>query len=114
MPQRLATHAVEEATFGIRCVFKDENDNALTPQSMTWTLTDRDGTVINSRDGIAVVNPSSTQTITLSGEDLALQGTSDSRLRRLLVEITFNSNLGNELPLKDSAEFEIDDLIHVS
>jgi hypothetical protein len=114
MPQRLTTHALEEGTYAVVCAFVDENDNAVAPQSMSWTLSDLAGTIINSRDGIAVANPSSTQNVVLSGDDLAFLNATDKGWRRLLVEITFSSNLGSDLPLKDSAEFQIDNLIKVS
>ena len=113
MPQRLTTFALEEGTYGVQCQFKDENDNAVTPQTMTWTLSDLDGTIVNSREDEVVANPGSIQTITLSGDDLSLLSTSDCGWRRLLVQITFNSNLGSGLPLNDSAEFQIDKLIKV-
>lgn len=55
------------------------DDEAVTPNTFIWTLTDPNGTVINNRENI-VGTPGSTNWVDLQGDDLALPGTSNVRL----------------------------------
>ena len=107
----------EESTGGIDCAFEDEEDADVVPGSIAWTLTDLSGTVINSREQVAVAVPAASVTITLSGDDLALQSAEANRekvKRRFLVEAVYDSDLGDNLPLKASCEFSIRNLRYVS
>lgn len=107
--------AKEKSTFIIDVSFTDENDEATTPTAMVWSLTTTTGTIINSRDQVAV-DPgdlASTISIVLSGDDLAMQSgeTSYRFVKRLfIVEATYNSDLGNDLPINDDAEFTLKNL----
>jgi len=106
MPTILTTKANDKSTFVINCTFKDEDNLAVIPNVITWTLTDEDGTVINSRTAQSVT-PGASVDIALSGDDLKR---SDGAIRILTVEATYNSSLGNNLPLKDQVKFRISDL----
>ena len=112
MPVRLPSpHAIEQSTFAVEISFTDEEGAALIPNSgLTWTLTDKEGTVINARQDVAITS-ASTVTVVLSGGDL---NTDDGNYRVLTIEGTYNSSLGNNLPLKDQAEFYISDLVAVT
>jgi len=114
MPVTLSTHAVEESTYIITAAFTDEDDNAVSPNTLTWTLTDTGGNVINDRQAENVDSPSSSEDIVLSGDDLQITGDSDNGRRILTVEATYDSNAGSDLPLKDSCKFQIDDLLVIS
>lgn len=109
----IVVEAIEESTLVINCAFKDEDGNAEDVKTLTWTLTDKDGTVINEREQVSVVTPSSTEDIVLSGDDLAiLSGETAANVeRRFLVEATYDSDLGDDLPLKDSCKFYIRNLV---
>lgn len=111
----LTSLALEESTYVITASFTDEDDAAVVPNAdtITWTLTDLDGTVINSRAAVAVTS-ASTITIVLSGDDLALQASDDSGVRKLLVEAEYNSSIGSNLPLNDEVQFTIDPLVAVT
>lgn len=108
--------ANEEGTAVFQCVFRDEDNNLVVPQTMTWTLTDIEGTVINSREDVAISPLNSTVYIVMSGDDLALQsGESGHQVERLLtLEGTYNSTYGNDLPLKEERLFYITNLTVVS
>lgn len=108
----LPTVAAEEGTYVISLTFKDEDGTALTPTTLTWTLTDEDGTVVNSRSGVAA-SVAATINIVLSGDDLAL---SDAKKRRRCVSVsgTYTSTYGAALPLKDEIWFTIRDLLKVT
>ena len=106
MIPKLPTAAVEQSTYFPVASFFDEDGDPEDVKTLTWTLTDILGNTINSRKEVAVSNPSSEETIVLSGDDLAIF--ENYRLRRI---ITFNatndSNLGNDLPLNGAAEYPI-------
>jgi len=117
----LSTHADEKSTFVITASFTDEDGNAVTPDSVTWTLTKSDGSIVNSRKDVEET-PDTSINIVLSGNDLALDEdeTSDyvadgySGLRILTVNAVYDSDYGLNLPLKQSIKFIIDNLIAVS
>jgi hypothetical protein len=112
MPVTLSPGATEESTYVIEVSFKDEDSAAVVPNSVSWSLTDDNGTVVNGRDSVAVASPASTITIVLSGDDLVIETFGVNRT--LLIEAEYDSTLGSGLPLKDEAKFPIYDLVKVS
>jgi hypothetical protein len=106
----LFTTVNEKSTLPIEASFTDEDGAAVTPSSITWTLTDHNGNVINNREDVSAT-PGETVTILLSGDDLAIG--SNGRVRVLTVEALYNSTLGNDLPLKEEIYFSIKDLVNV-
>jgi len=113
MPVNLDLTAVEKSTLLVAVAFQDEDENAVTPKDITWSLTDARGTVINDRDQVAVDPPAASIDIVLSGDDLTLaQGVGPWRL--LTIEATYDSDAGTDLPLKESARFKIENLIAVT
>ena len=102
-----ANKAVEASTFVINAAFTDEDDAAVTPSSITWTLTDAAGNVINSRQDVVVDTPAASIDIVLFNADLAIAG--QDRKRVLTVDAVYDSNAGSDLPLRDFVEFEIVD-----
>lgn len=110
-------YAIEESTGKITIAFTDEDDNAVIPSTITWTLTDESGTIINEREDIAVAVPASTINIGLSGDDLAFQSgeSGDSVFRIFTIEWTYTSvDLGSDLPGKDSLKFPLVNLVAVT
>ena len=92
----------ERSTIAFTVSFFDENDDPVTPTSATWTLTDQDGTVINSRSDVVISSLAESVTIVLKNADTALISDADVGTRRLLVEAIYNSaTLGNGLPLNE-------------
>ncbi|MHA1809346.1 MAG: hypothetical protein ACTSYH_03435 [Candidatus Heimdallarchaeaceae archaeon] len=100
----------DKATCGVQVSFTDEDGIALSPTTLTWTLTDGDGTVVNSRQDVSVSSPSSTETIVLSGDDLKY---SDGIERVLILEGTYSSDLGTGLSLKHQIRFFLEDILTV-
>jgi hypothetical protein len=80
---------------------------AVTPDSITWSLyKESDNSVVNNREDVAIGTPASTVNITLSGADLP--NTSDDRLDLILkVEAVYDSDYGNDLPLKNELTFPV-------
>jgi len=110
----LAKEAREESTYAITVEFYDENGEAVTPNAgtVTWSLKDTFGNIINNRDQEVISEASSVQVV-LSGDDLALQDgeTGNTIKRRFQIEAVFNTDLGNNLPFKDACQFNIRNLV---
>ena len=110
MADDLTDVAIDKSTFVVTCAFTDEDGDAVVPTSIKWTLTDNVGTVINSRSNINVAAPASSINIVLSGRDLKY---SDGPIRILTVQAVYTSSLGAGLPLNDSVQFHIENLVAV-
>lgn len=93
--------------------FTDESGAPVTPISATWSLTDGNGAIINSRQDVTITGLASTIYIALSGDDLAYNptGTRTDNMRTLVVKATYLSSLtGTQLPLNKAVRFNITDL----
>ena len=113
MSIELTTHANEESTFKITASFTDAEGDAVTPNTIKWTLTDIDGNVINSRSDVSET-PATSIDIILSGDDLAFQSGETYVAERILtIEATYNSTEGTDLPLNEEAHFYIDALTNI-
>jgi len=108
----LDLEANEKSTYVITASFFQEDDTSVVPESITWTLTDDSGTVINDRSQVSVT-PASSVNIVLTGDDLAIGGSSKKRI--VTIEAVYNSSLyGDGLTLKKAASFTINDLVAIS
>lgn len=113
MSIKLDEHAPEQGTYHIVCAFTDEDSAGNAPTALIWTLTDRDGNTVNGRSDVVVSSPTTSNTITLAGTDLALlSGQTNERL--FLIEWTYDSTYGSGLSTKEQATFIIDPLKAVS
>jgi len=110
MSTQLTVTAVEESTYIVVATFVDEDDALITPNTITWTLSDLDGTIINSRENVSIT-PDTSVNIVLSGDDLAVSG---SRTRVVTVKATYDSSYGVGLTLKAAAKFDIENLVVVT
>jgi hypothetical protein len=109
MSIKLDDHAPERGTFHLDCDFEDELQAGIVPSSIAWTLTDRDGGVVNGRSAVAVAVPATAVTITLVGTDLTLV-TGQTNERLFLLEWVYDSSYGSGLLGKEQATFIIDPL----
>jgi len=110
MATNLSLLAPEQGTYVINAVFTDEDSASVVPDSLTWTLTDNRGTVINSRLDVSAT-PAASVDILLTGADLDID---DGAERQILIEGTYTSTLGSGLPIKEQAHFWIDDFVGLS
>jgi hypothetical protein len=109
MAVQLALHAKEESTYAVQVRFVDDAGTASVPTSATWTLSDPNENIINSRSNIAITPLAATVTIVLTGDDLAVVANGEERY--LLVEAVYDSaTLGNGLANNDECRFVIDKL----
>lgn len=106
----------EKSTGVATCAFKDENGQAVTPTSATWTLSDTSGTVINSREDVVISSLDTSVDIVLSGDDLAISAgfAGDAEERVLTVEAVYDSDLGSDLPAKAECHFYIENLAAIT
>jgi hypothetical protein len=103
--------AIEKSTFVITVAFTDSNGVAVIPNQVLWTLTNQNGDLVNSREDVSVT-PASTVNIVVSGDDLAMEGYGSRRILTILA--VYDSEYGENLPLRARAVFNIDDLVAVS
>ena len=112
----LTSRAAEESTFIVTAVFKDEDGDLVVPNAGTviWSLTDKDGTIINSREDVSETS-ASTINIVLSGDDLALANQDNSEEeRRVTIYAEYDSTLDNDLPIRGVAIFTVVNLVEVT
>ena len=113
MPAKIEVHAREENSYTVVCTFTDEDDSGCVPNTLTWTLTDMDGNVLNGRDAVSVSPSATAENILLAPTDTTIiSGQNNKRL--FLVEWTYDSDYGTGLYGKEQAIFVIDDLRHIT
>lgn len=121
--ETLELTADELSTYPINIAPIDEDDNAVTPNTMTWSVTTEGGTVIHGRDcvdftednGLSEVGVLSTSMdIVLNGLDLQVLSSEDgvTVARRLNVSYTYDSDLGSDLPGTKEIKFLINNNAH--
>jgi len=108
MPIYIEDEAFEESSFIFDIDFYDEDKDSVIPKTLTWTLTDTSGNVINSREDV-VVTPAAQVNIILSGDDLAITGNSDE-IRVITIEATYDSDIGSDIPIKEDYSFKINNI----
>ena len=107
MTIRIRQTVPEQSTAAFAVTFTDETDALVVPTSITWTLYNRSGQVMNARENVVVTPTASTVTIVLSGDDLVY---ADGDSRKLLIEVVYSSSLGSNLPLRDEVLFPLENL----
>ena len=111
MPTTLTEAAVERSTYAIAVSFYDEAGKAVEPNAgLTWTLSTSSGVIVNSREKVAIES-AETVTIVLHGEDLPAR---TDRSLVLTIEGTYNSDLGDNLEIKDQVTFTVKPLVAVN
>lgn len=118
MTSKLAFKAQEGSTFVIKADFVEKTSDGvpglpITPNTgLKWSLRDAQGNIINTREGVSLT-PAESVNIVLFGDDLMLGGEYPGR-RHVTIEGTYDSLLGENLPIKIEVSFQIENLIGVS
>ena len=103
MSIQLTNKPVERGSAEFVIKFYDTRKKLVEPNDdITWSLYRPDGEIVNSRENIDVTPPAEEISIVLMGDDLP-----NGELI-LLVECTFNSDLGSNLPLRKEREFRVE------
>lgn len=108
--------AAEQSTVKVTATLKDSQGatvSAANISALTWSLLLSDGTIVNSRDAVAVSPIANPATIVLSGDDWRVSSGYLNR-RYLLLEGTYTSDEGSGLPAKETVELFFDDLVGVT
>lgn len=109
---KLTTTPAEKSTALITVSgFTDETGAAVIPGTVTWTLTDIAGAVINSRENVSAT-AGGTVTILLSGNDLAINGNGLGRI--VTIATTYDSDNGTGLTGREQIKFDLEDYVAVS
>jgi len=108
MAYHLAEEAFESSTYVISVSFYNENEEAITPKTFQWSLTETDGSIVNGRSDVAET-PATTINIVLSGDDLAITDNAPT-IRLVALEATYDSDLGIDLPLNEDYQFLINNI----
>jgi hypothetical protein len=110
MAIRLKTPAVEQSTYIVIIAFLDSTGKPTVPKLFEWTLMDEGGEIVNHRESVNVDTPESTESLVLSGADLALPDPTKPT-RHLLLHAQYDSvEYGNDLPCRQELKFTITDL----
>ncbi len=110
---KLTSTAVEGSTYVINASPTDENDDAITPLTLTWSLQDTNKNYINSREDVSVSSPTTSNDIVLTGNDLAIAQANDNRRRYFTTKATWSGTYGASTALVESCEFKIYNSIDV-
>jgi hypothetical protein len=90
-------------SYFINAAFSDD-DGAFTPNTVTWSLSDQAGNIINSRQDVSIT-PAASVKIVLGAADLQA---SDGYDRLITINYVYNSaTYGNNLPDNAQAKFDI-------
>lgn len=110
----LSDMAAERSVYRVPVTVFDLDGNAVVPNSLTWTLTDNAGNVINNRAAVSVPSPGSPENIILSGGDLDVSETASKVERVLLIEAVYTEGGNNNTPYNHEYRFVIRNLVGVS
>jgi len=114
MVQKLAVNANEKSSFTIPITFYSAvTGEVVTPTTIVWSLRTVGGIVVNGRNQVSL-SPAATVTILLNGDDLNLFEADGGPARRVTIEATYDSTLGNGLHLTDEVEFKINPLVGIT
>ena len=102
-------HAMQDGSIFPKAKFFDEDKKAVVPTTVSWTWTDEDGEVINSRQDV-VETPAHEIKVALFGDDLALPAAfaGDAAARILTISATYTSDKGAGMPLIESLKIFVD------
>lgn len=113
MPTTITTKVPEKSTVVFTAAFTDANGDAVTPDTITWSLALDDGTAVNSRTDVSIAAPAASNDVVLSGDDTAvIAGANETRI--ITFKATYTSTEGAGLPLNDEAKFFVAPLVSVS
>lgn len=113
----LTEEAIERSSYAITLSdWTDAIGQTVTPDSLTWTLSTVDGSIINSREEVAAT-PAAEVVIVLSGDDLAFQvgeSPTSKQWRIVTIEGEYDSSIGSGLALRDEYRFLLCPLVAVA
>lgn len=111
----LTTICQEGAPYFVRIAFATEDGSSVTPNSAAYTVTDRDGNVVNDLSSVEIGSLATSVDILLSGADTTITASAASgEIRVINVEYVYDSTLASGLTAYAEAWFSISDLVVVT
>ena len=107
-PTKLSVRAKESGAYLITAVLTDEEGQPAVPETLSWTLTDDNGVVINGRHNV-FISPASTIEILLFGDDLVTPEKKEAA-RVVTIRGSYSSSRGM-LPLVEDARFIVENVL---
>ncbi|MBE3088235.1 MAG: hypothetical protein IMZ71_03860 [Chloroflexi bacterium] len=95
----------ESSSVFLDVVCKNENNVAVTPKTVTWSLYDDDDSIINSRQDVSAT-PGAITKIILAPEDTTLVGGA-AKGRVIKVKATYDSDRGTDLTDTGGIRFRV-------
>lgn len=108
-----ATRLFKEGGTGvIRVSFEDENGDAMTPDTLYWSLRDEDEDIVNERDEVQITSLGTSVDIVLQGDDLPAKEVKGQDYYHLWVVLkgTYTSTYGSALPFADQVRISVEPL----
>lgn len=99
--------AKQGGTYTVQVDFTDQDGVAVIPKSITWTLKDSSGTVVNGRSEVSI-GVASTVYITLSGLDLPVNTHELEELTLTVNAVYDSATYGNNLPLIGQSKISVE------
>ena len=116
----------EGSTRAFYIVLKNQyTAEVVVPTGMLWTLVDTSGAIINLKEQVAIAEidlgaaedsmGQAATIVLLSGADLKIPTlvTSDTVERHLVIEATFSSSYGTDLPVTEYIKFNIENIPYI-
>lgn len=103
--------APEHGSYPITASFSDTEGTAFTPKTLSWSLLDIIGTVMNGRDKVSLTPSGTYYTVVLQGDDLIYDAGAVPGVRIFYMEGTYDSVYGNDQEFRAECQFSIEDLI---
>lgn len=102
----ILNNAARRSTYLTEITLVDEDGAGVSPSSVTWTLTDATGNVVNGREDV-VASLATPIAILLAGDDLDYTGDGDDGLRILTLTALYDGSLGTNIPLVKRFSFAL-------
>ena len=99
-------NAIDRSSYFVTAAFLDGDGDPVSPATLTWSLTDGEGSIVNGHDQEALV-PATSVEITLGGDDLIFSGIPLLDERHVLFEGTYSHSSG-VCPIRDCSIFNIE------
>lgn len=110
----LTDHAAKRGAYMITAEFTDEDGAAVIPTSLKWHLSKTDGTILNSRQNVAVAVPAASVTVLLKDNDLFIDTTDEEWVEVFTIDGFYTSLVhGAGIPVHARAKFIVENLVAI-
>lgn len=111
MPIEIDTSVNEGGTLFVTAAFIDEEGASIAPHTLTWTLTNKKGNVINDRENVPIDTPGESETVVLTGDDLVLAHDADDFVI-LQFRGLYDSDIEHDLVIIEEAEIPVTNITY--